>query len=243
MDSSPVALITGASRGLGAGLAQEFAELGYGLALCSRSEPALSTCHNVLTARFDIRDDSAFAEFARRSIDHFGRIDVWVNNAGVLEPVQPLRKAQLETWWKLMEINVRAVAQGSQLFAQHVRSRPGGGVLFNISSGAAQHAYAGWTAYCASKAAVDLLSEALQLEERDAGLRVYSVAPGVIDTAMQDIIRAQTAEDFPEVESFRERKREGLFNSPSFVARSLHAIAFETRPDQVIVRLPRESES
>jgi NAD(P)-dependent dehydrogenase (short-subunit alcohol dehydrogenase family) len=238
---SPVALITGASRGLGAGIASEFAELGYRLALCSRGKPALDSCHDVLTEQFDVRDDAALAGFAQRSIEYFGRIDVWINNAGWLEPVRPLREANLADWWALMEVNVRAVAHGSQLFARHVRTRSGGGVLFNISSGAAQHAYAGWTAYCASKAAVDLLSKALQLEERQAGLRVYSVAPGVIDTSMQESIRSADAADFPEVERFRAMKRENAYNTPIFVARSLHALAFESKPHEVVVHLPRET--
>ena len=212
------------------------------LALCSRSKPAIEPCHGVLAAQLDVRDEAALAAFARQSVDYFGRIDVWINNAGLLEPVQPLRSVNQDDWWRLMETNVRAVAHGSQLFAAHVRSRSGGGVLINISSGAAQHAYAGWTAYCASKAAVDLLSQALQLEELDAGLHVYSVAPGVIDTAMQDTIRKAMPEDFPEVERFRALKRENAYNSPTFVARRLQGL-IETKPEQVVIRLPREADS
>ena len=239
---SLVAFITGASRGLGAGIASELADLGYSLALSSRNKPALEPCHSVLTAQLDVRDDAALAAFAKQSTDYFGRIDVWINNAGLLEPVAPLRNVDLSAWWELMETNVRAVAHGSQIFARHVRSRAGGGVLINISSGAARHAYAGWTAYCASKAAVDLLSEALQLEEREAGLRVYSVAPGVIDTGMQETIRSKSADDFPAVQRFHDMKRENTYNSPAFVARSLHALVTGPSPEEVVISLPRESE-
>lgn len=237
---SRIALITGSSRGLGAGIAREFAELGYQLALCSRSKPALDPCHDVLTAQFDIRDDAALRRFGEEAIDHFGRIDLWINNAGLLEPIQPLRDCDLSEWWELMEVNVRAVAHGSQIFARHVRDREGEGVLVNISSGAAHHGYAGWTAYCASKAAVDLLSEALQIEEREAGLRVYSVAPGVIDTDMQTLIRSRSEDDFPEVAKFHELKENESFNSTGYVARSLHEMAWGEKPQDVVLRLPSE---
>lgn len=237
---SYTALITGASRGLGAGIAREFAQLGYNLALCSRSDPELDPCHSVITQRLDVRDGAALARFAERSVDQFGQIDLWVNNAGLLAPIKPLRDCDITQWWELMEVNVRALVQASQWFARHVRGRDGEGVLINISSGAAQHGYAGWTAYCASKAAVDLFSEALQLEERDAGLRVYSVAPGVIDTDMQNLIRSCDESDFPEVGKFHELKQSEAFNSTDFVARSLHELAWSARPREVVLRLPSE---
>ena len=71
--------------------------------------------------------------------------------------------------------------------------------VFNVSSGAGRRAYFSWSAYCAGKAAVDRLSECLALEEKRAGTRVLSVAPGIIDTGMQAQIRASTAEQFPEI--------------------------------------------
>jgi len=82
----------------------------------------------------------------------------------------------------------------------------------------------------------------VQLEEAEAGLRAYSVAPGVIDTDMQVRIRDCTPQAFPTVERFRELKRDQRFNTPAFVARELLAIAFDpaSRPDEVCVRLPDE---
>ena len=86
------------------------------------------------------------------------------------------------------------------------------------------------------------MTEALQIEERDAGLRAHAVAPGIVDTDMQALIRTARPEDFPEVERFREYQREEAFNSVTFVAEQLLRIAFDpaSRPGSVVVRLPQE---
>jgi len=118
------------------------------------------------------------------------------------------------------------VFHGTRAYARHVRGRDGKGVLVNISSGAARAGYAGWSAYCAAKAAVDLMTECVALEEREAELNAYSVAPGVIDTAMQEAIRACSADVFPSVEKFHELKRDNAFSTPEDIARKLLALAF-----------------
>jgi benzil reductase ((S)-benzoin forming) len=160
----------------------------------------------------------------------------------VLEPIEMLRDVPVEAARTHLEVNVLGVLLGTQAFVRHLRRRGGEGVLVNISSGAAQRAYAGWSLYCAGKAAVERLTECVALEEGAHGLRAYAVAPGVIDTDMQASIRATPAERFPEAPRFVERKRQGHFNSPRFVAEQLLAIAFDpaARPASVSVRLPDE---
>ena len=115
-------------------------------------------------------------------------------------------------------------------------------MLVNISSGAALRGRAGWAAYCAGKAAVDRITESVQLEEEDAGLRAHAVAPGVVDTDMQVQIRATPPDVFPDVEQFHDLKRRDAFSSPAFVADRLLDLAFEPahRPDAVVLRLPPE---
>jgi benzil reductase ((S)-benzoin forming) len=139
-----------------------------------------------------------------------------------------------------MEVNVRGVALGSRAYVRQLKRSALPGVLINISSGAAKSAYAGWSAYGASKAAVDMLSECVAMEERDAGIRVHAVAPGVIDTEMQTHIRAAAPEDFPKVDKFIELKKRGDFNSPAYVARELLEIAFVRQPAEVVLRIPPE---
>ena len=235
-------MITGASRGLGAGSAEYFAAQGMRLALCARSQPVLAGNDDVLGVRCDITDEGQFEEFGRRALQHLGHIDLWINNAGVLEPIKPLRDVTSEKFRRHIDINLTGVFLGSRQFVRYLHAAERQGVLINISSGAAQHGYAGWSAYCAGKGGVDRLTEAVQLEEADHGLRAHAVAPGIIDTDMQAMIRNTSADDFPMVDKFLEYKRDDAFNTPEFVAQHLLDIAFgETPPEDVVVRLPAMS--
>lgn len=239
------AVVTGASRGLGAGLARTFHEAGLRLALCSRSAPVLAEGERVLAQRLDVTDGNAVERFAAAAVDRFERIDLWVNNAGVLEPIGMLHDLASEEFSRHLAVNVLGVFHGSRAFARHLRRRSGEGVLVNVSSGAGRRPYAGWSAYCAAKAAVDRMTECVAEEEREHGLRAYSVAPGVIDTDMQAAIRACDASRFPAVERFRELKRSERYNSPRFVAKRLLTLAFDpgAREEEVLLRLPDESAS
>ena len=236
-------MITGASRGLGAGLAQAFHARGLRLGLCARSAPVLADGPDVVARRVDVRDSAAVAAFAGEVAARFGAIDLWINNAGLLEPIDPLRDVAEAAARAHFEVNVLGVLFGTQAFVRHLRGRGGEGVLVNVSSGAARKAYAGWSVYCAAKAAVDRMTECVALEEAAHGLRAYAVAPGVIDTDMQRLIRATPAARFPDVARFVEMKRANDFNSPAFVADHLLAIAFDpaARPAEVCVRLPDEA--
>lgn len=237
------AVVTGASRGLGAGLARAFQARGLRLALCSRSEPILAEGEGVMARRLDVVDGEAVERFAADAAERFGGIDLWVNNAGVLEPIGMLRDLDSDDLARHLSVNVLGVFHGSRAFVRQLRARGGEGVLVNISSGAGRRAYAGWSAYCAAKAAVDRLTECVAAEEGERGLRAYSVAPGVIDTDMQEAILACGPARFPEVSRFRELRRQHRYNSPAFVADQLLELAFNagTRPEEVLLRLPEEA--
>ncbi len=240
--SGRVAVITGASRGIGAGLAGRFAERGLRLGLCARNPPALPDGPEVVSRTFDITDLAATEAFCEAVHDRFGKIDLWINNAGVLDPIAPLRDISPDAWQRHLDINIGGVFSGSGAFVRYLRRQGSQGVLLNVSSGASTKAYHGWSAYCASKAAVDHLTRCLDLEERDHGLRAHAVAPGVVDTDMQASIRESAATDFPELPRFQRRKAEGDFNSTRFVADEMLKIAFdpESPPDDVAVRLSDE---
>ncbi len=233
-------VITGASRGIGAGIADECIRQGLNLVVCAREKPPYEEGAQLVSMAADVSDEAAVQALCDAAISRFGQIDLWINNAGVLGPVAPLRLCKSEEVSRHMGINVMGVFHGTKSFADHVEGRPGEGVLINISSGASTSAYEGWGPYCASKAAVDQLTNVVQLEEEKNGLRAYSVAPGIVDTDMQSLIRSCTPEQFPMVQKFHELKQENAFSSTEFVARSLLAIAFDpaARPDEVCVRLP-----
>ena len=241
-----VVVITGASRGIGAGLATDFAARGIRLGLCSRSQPVLPEGDSVVSRCLDVGHAEALLGFAEAVAAKFGRIDLWINNAGVLDPVVPVRELSGAALEAHLRVNLTGVLYGTQAFLHHLGTRRAGpddpGVLINISSGAAWSGYAGWGAYCAGKAALDRLTETVQLEEAGRGLRAYAVAPGVVDTAMQERIRGCDREVFPMLDKFLELKRDESFNTTGFVARHLLEIAFdpEARPGEVVVRLPAE---
>jgi benzil reductase ((S)-benzoin forming) len=242
-----VAFISGASRGIGAGLAEHYAKLGMRLVLCSRTAPALPESEHVLAREIDVRDEKGIEGLVSEAEERFGAIDLWVNNAGVLEPVKPIRELSIDAFREHIDINLVGVLIGMREFIRHRRRVAKdvgpGGVLINVSSGAAWSAYHGWGAYCAGKAAVERLTEVVAVEESNAGLRVYAVAPGVVDTPMQDLVRSADIEDFPTVERFRDLKRDDALNSVGFVASEFLAIAFdaERRPESVTVRLENEN--
>jgi len=214
----PVAVVTGASRGIGAGLATAFADRGFRLGLCARSLPVRPVGARAVLAAIDVADAGAIERFAAQVVARFGRIDLWVNNAGALDPIGPLATADPDAIERHVATNVLGVMHGTAAFARHVRGRPGSGSLVNISSGAATSPYRGWAPYCASKAAVEMLTEVVGLEEAEHGLAAYAVAPGVVDTDMQSLIRATPATDFPEVGRFRRLGEEGAFTTPDRVA-------------------------
>jgi NAD(P)-dependent dehydrogenase (short-subunit alcohol dehydrogenase family) len=253
-----VAVVTGASRGLDAGLAVHFAASGMQLGLCARHKPQLvvrtrptaqdaqvvSSELPVLSA-VDVTDRDALARFADAVVARFGRIDLWVNNAGLLGPIGPLADVDVdvgaEAVPRTVDVNVTGVLHGTAVFGAHVRSRPGPGVLVNISSGAATKPYEGWAVYCATKAAVDQLTRVVALEEAGHGLAAYSVSPGLVDTDMQASVRAADEKAFPEVDRFHRAAREHRFNSPAWVAEHILALAFgptQSRPRTLTIRVP-----
>jgi len=246
-----IAVVTGASRGLGAGLAARFRERGLAVAVCARHQPDCGDDPHCLSQAVDVTDAAAVAAFADAVVARFGRIDLWINNAGLLAPIGPLRDNDPTEFAQHIAVNVLGVFHGSQAFVRHLHDRNAGadadadanaGVLINISSGAARNAYAGWSAYCAGKAAVDRMSESIALEETAIGLRVHAVAPGIIDTDMQQMIRNSTPEQFPRLQKFLDIKASDGFSSPQFIADRMLALAFDPahRPDTVAVTLPLE---
>ena len=235
-----VAVITGASRGLGEGLAARFAEHGVQLGLCARTEPRGPKGSRSLTGSVDVTDAATLDRFASAVASTLGPIDLWVNNAGVLAPMGPQRRHDPAAVDRALRVNVGGVANGTRSFTQRCRGwAPARRVLVNVSSGAATSIYEGWSIYGATKAAVDHFTEITAAEEPD--VLCHAVAPGVVDTDMQAQIRRHDEASFPAVERFRELERTGAWNSPAWVADHLLGLLAGTwTPETVVVRVPNE---
>lgn len=189
-----VVVITGASRGIGAAAARVFAEAGAKVALIARSGNAIAALADqigpaALALPCDIADWSEVEAAVGKVLGWAGRIDVLVNNAGVIEPIARLAEADPEAVAQSYRINLLGVFHGMRavLPAMH---RQGQGTILTVSSGAAHNPYEGWGAYCSGKAGAAMLTRAAHLEEGPAGIRVMGLSPGTVATEMQVIIKA-----------------------------------------------------
>ncbi len=207
------------------------------MAGCARTTPIDDVA---LAAAVDVADHGAVIDFAAEVVRRLGPIDLWINNAAVIDPVAPLRNQTLDDVTRMLGINVVGVWNGTTAFVRHRRTVGGGGTVINVSSGVAQRASAGTGLYSASKAAVDRLTEATALEEADHGIAAWAIQPGIVDTAMQTSLRTASPDAFPRAAEFRAFHEQSAFNSGSYVADWLLAIAFDPafRPPSVAWRIP-----
>ena len=184
-------LITGASRGIGEAAARLFSDAGAHLGLVARSASAVSALAaetGGLALPADVADPAAMADAVARMHAQHGRIDVLINNAGVIEPIAMLRAADPAEWGRAIDINLKGVFHGMRAVLPHMRAQ-GSGVVITVSSGAAHNPLEGWSAYCASKAGAAMLTRVADQEARAAGVRVMGLSPGTVATDMQRAIR------------------------------------------------------
>jgi NAD(P)-dependent dehydrogenase (short-subunit alcohol dehydrogenase family) len=241
-----VALITGASRGIGAGLARHFHRNGLKLALCARSDPDAGQIpddrERIHFGNVDVTDHAALGRFASDAEERLGPIDLWVNNAGLLDPIGPLRRISPDDVRRHIDVNLLGVFHGTRIYLERLHAADRTGTIVNISSGAAVRPVAGWGAYCAGKAAVDMLTRVTALEERPHGIRAFALAPGVIETGMQELIRRQDEEDFPDVDRFREMHSSGDLLEAESPGPAILRLAFGApMPDDAVVLDVRDS--
>ena len=185
-----VALITGASRGLGREIARSYAERGAKLVLVARGRDDLDAAAHSLGAKTEVEtlamDVSEDAEqVVETATRRFGRIEVLVNNASELGP-SPMPSLEDYDWRDLervLRVNVLAPLHLTQLVLPGMRARREG-VIINVTSDAGVEAYPGWGGYGASKAALEHVSHTLAEELKDTGIRVYVVDPGDMNTEM-----------------------------------------------------------
>ena len=216
------AIVTGHSRGLGSSIAHHLASRGIRVLGISRHENAdLARRHgDALTeVALDLADAPALERWLRGgALGRFLRgadSALLVNNAGMVQPTGPLATQDVATVSRAVALNVAAALVLSAAFAAASNARDRR--ILHVSSGAGRNAYAGWSVYCATKAALDHHARAVALD-RTPSLRIGSVAPGVIDTEMQAEVRATTPDKLPDRQRFVDLKREGRLLSPDAAA-------------------------
>ena len=193
IEYGPVVVVTGASRGIGLALAQKLASDGSRLVLAVRSAQSAAALRQefgdlALVVEADVTTPDAAARVVQAGLDHWGRLDALVNNAGAIEPIGLLSETDPGAWEESLHTNLLAPYR----FVRQLLSLPSGGSkrrIVNVTSGAASQALEGWSAYCAGKAALAMLTRSIHVEYRSAAL-AFNFIPGLVDTDMQATIRS-----------------------------------------------------
>lgn len=215
-------VVTGTTRGLGLALAERIAaESGNELVALARAPSG--PIAGGIRIEADVSDPQAIERAGDALERHVAGKSyakaVLINNAGVVGPVAPLERADPAELERNLAVNLLAPMLLMRRFLHATRPVPLRRII-NLSSGAARRPIFGWGAYCAAKAGLDMASRvvALEAETRGLAIEVSSLAPGVVDTPMQAVVRGASAEDFVDVERFRTMKADGTLRSPGDVA-------------------------
>lgn len=189
-----VVLITGASRGIGAAAAREFAQVGAKVALLARSSNQIDALageigDNAIAVTCDVSDYASVVGAIAKTEAAFGALDVFIGNAGLLDPISHLADADPEAWGHTIDVNLKGVFNGMRAAMPGMIER-GSGTIITISSGAAHNPLEAWSSYCASKAGAYMLTRCADKEARGKGLRILGLSPGTVATDMQRDIKA-----------------------------------------------------
>ncbi len=234
-----VALITGASRGLGRAIALAFAREGVALALCARGQEALarvayeiaSSGGEVLAIPADMRSLRDLDRLVGLTLDRFHRIDILINNASELgpTPLPFLADYPPAGFDDVLQVNVAAPFRLTQAVIGGMLLR-GRGVIINVTSDAAVTGYPGWGAYAVSKAALEGLTRTWAAELAETGVRIYAVDPGDMDTDMHQaaVPDADPSELAQPADIARAFLRLATSTEPAIVGRRLEAATLGT---------------
>jgi benzil reductase ((S)-benzoin forming) len=237
--SQTIAILTGASRGLGASLARGLLAPGTHLVtLARRTDDDLASLARdqgvtLEQVPVDLSDAEAAASVAERIFAKLPRDAsryLLINNAGTVNPVaNTAALTDVAAIGAAFTLNVTAVMVLTARFLAATQGLSARRQIVNISSGAGRNPNAGWGVYCATKAALDMYTRVVNAEHREHGVQAVSMAPGVVDTGMQETIRSSSVESFPALARFQEMKATGKLSTPEDVARRI--LAYTERDD------------
>ena len=182
------ALITGATSGIGKATAELLAKNNWRLIICGRNvevlsqmKADLSVTTEIFTLNFDIREFSQVEKAINSIPENWKKIDVLMNNAGNAHGMDSLENGNIDDWDAMMDGNVKGIFYISKLLIPGMKAQKSGHIV-NISSTAARQTYANGVVYCASKKAVDVISEGMRLELTEFGIKVTNLQPGLTET-------------------------------------------------------------
>lgn len=183
-----IALITGATSGIGKATAEAFANAGIDLILCGRRQDKLDELKvyfsekvKVTTLTFDVRNNGDVAKAIATLPENWKNIDILVNNAGNAHGLEPIQNGNIEDWDAMIDGNVKGLLYVSKAVIPIMIERQTGHIV-NLSSVAGKQTYANGAVYCASKSAVESISEGMRLDLTQHGIKITNIAPGAVET-------------------------------------------------------------
>ncbi|MDJ1473597.1 (S)-benzoin forming benzil reductase [Xanthocytophaga flava] len=227
-----ILLITGGSRGIGQALVTTYLQKGYKVFSIARSHS--SEKHPLLhQISFDLSASHGFGTLFKNLFKEIEEAQtasiLLINNAAAL-PIGKIDTLTQEHIQQATHVNLTAPLLLTSLFIQHTQGWKCDKKIINISSGAAHKPYYGWTIYCSTKAALDMLTRTVAIEQStvENGVKILSISPGVVDTGMQSAIRESTREDFKDIDRFIELKNTNALAEPTDVANQIYQVALDT---------------
>ena len=231
-----VAIITGGGRGIGAAAGHLLAEAGAAVVLSARSEDQIeavareicSTGARAIAVPCDVANSEQIEEVVEAALTQYERVDILVNNAGIIWPVEQIAEADPEEWAYNIHCNLVGPFQLARNVLPVMMEQRYGRII-NVSSGAGANPVLGWSAYCASKAGLNMLTRCLAVElqaDGVTGVTVNALAPGMVDTEMQADIRSiDTHDSSLDYSQFHEAHQQGTLLSPMTAARLIYWLA------------------
>jgi NAD(P)-dependent dehydrogenase (short-subunit alcohol dehydrogenase family) len=185
-------VITGSTRGIGRGLAENFLARDCAVMISGRQQSAVDAVVAELSGRFDgnrvagraceVTDPGQLQSLWDTAIENFGRVDIWINNAGVSVPRKPLHEADPEDLTRVVDINLGGLLQANRVALRGMRAQ-GSGQIWNMEGfGSGGQMQPGMCAYGATKRAVNYVNKALQKELKDSAVQVCTLSPGIVVT-------------------------------------------------------------
>lgn len=225
-----VFIVTGASKGNGFELLKQLQAKGKKVIGIARTIPAdVEGFVAADLARTDNLDElmASLIDENRATATSF----TLINNAGMVDPIGSIGSVNAEDIAKAIAVNLTAPVLLANAFISKLKDFEGLKRIVNISSGAGRNAYEGWGAYCTTKAGLDHFTRAVALEQANAKhpVDIVSIAPGIIDTGMQETIRVSSEDEFPLLDRFIHYKEQGLLSTAEETAKKL--IAFMDNED------------
>lgn len=227
-----IVIITGGSKGIGKALAEKYTQENYKVYSLARSITDIDATTQIPV---DLSNTTETTKAFKMLLDSLENEEIssltLINNAGRLGKISNLNNLTAEDIAKTVQLNTTTPLILSSMFINFSKNTTYKKQIINISSGAATSAYSGWSVYCTTKAAVDMLTKSIAEEQKEIknGVQCFGIRPGVVDTNMQTQIRSTDETDFSLKQRFVDLKENNQLFSADFVANTIFTLALENK--------------